>query len=122
MSKKIMILEDDEATAELIKFYLEEEGFQTAVSLRGAGFVAKVVEYQPDLITIDILLPDTDGFDVFEALKRDECTRDIPIIFITVKEGEKEMGIKMGASGYIVKPFKEEDLKKTIKSILGEEH
>jgi DNA-binding response OmpR family regulator len=67
------------------------------------------------------LLPDTDGFNVFKALKRDERTKDIPIIFVTVKEQEKEKWIKMGANGYIVKPFKENDLKETIKSILRKE-
>ncbi len=58
MAKKIMILDDDEATAELIEYYLKEEGFQTAISLTGEGFPEKVAEYQPDLITLDILLPE----------------------------------------------------------------
>ena len=119
MPKKIMILEDDEATAELIKFYLQEEGLQVAISTRGKNFLAKVAEYNPDLITLDVLLPDADGFSIFKKLQRDERTKNIPVIFVTVKEGEKEKGIKMGASGYIVKPFKEEELKGTIKSILS---
>ena len=121
MTKKVMILEDDEATAELIKFYLKEEGFQVAISSKGEGFVDMVAEYQPDLITLDIMLPDTDGFTIFRILQQDERTRDIPVIFVTVKEGDKEKGIKMGASGYVVKPFKEDELKETIKSILGKE-
>ena len=117
MSKKIMILEDDEATAELMKFYLEEEGFQICISSRGTSFLSKVAEFQPDLITLDILLPDADGFSIFKQLQHDERTKDIPVIFVTVRE-EKEKGIKMGASGYIVKPFNEGELKGTIKSIL----
>ena len=121
MTKKVMILEDDEATAELIKFYLKEEGFQVAISSKGEGFVDMVAEYQPDLITLDIMLPDTDGFTIFRILQQDERTTDIPVIFVTVKEGDKEKGIKMGASGYVVKPFKEDELKETIKSILGKE-
>ena len=95
MTKKVMILEDDEATAELIRFYLEEEGFQVSISSKGEGFVDMVAEYQPDLITLDVMLPDTDGFSVFRILQQDERTRDIPIIFVTVKEGEKEKGIKI---------------------------
>ncbi len=118
MQKKIMILEDDEATAELIKFYLQEEGYGVAVSLKGKGFMDKVAKYGPDLITLDVLLPDGDGFKIFKKLQEDKRTQNIPVIFVTVKEGEKEKGIKMGASGYIVKPFKEEDLKGAIKSIL----
>jgi len=118
MSKKIIILEDDEATAELIKFYLQEEGFQVAVSTRGRDFIAKVAEYKPDLITLDVLLPDADGFNIFKELQQNKQTKNIPVIFITVKENEKEKGIKMGASGYIIKPFAEKELKGTIKSIL----
>ena len=121
MTKKIMILEDDEAIAELMRFYLEEEGFQVFISSKGGGFVDRVAEIQPDLISLDIMLPDTDGFSIFNKLQQDERTRDIRIIFVTVKEGDKEKGIKMGASGYIVKPFKEDELKESIKAILGKE-
>ena len=119
MAKKIMILEDDEATAELIKFYLQEEGFQVAVSSRGDGFLARAIEYQPDLITLDVLLPDANGFNIFKELQKNESTRNIPVIFITVSEGDKEKGVTMGASGYIVKPFNEKELKGTIKSIIA---
>lgn len=121
MDKKIMILEDDEATAELIRFYLEEEGIQTAVSTKGAGFADKVAEFQPDLITLDVMLPDTDGFTVFKTIQEDDRISNIPVIFISVLEKEKEKGIKMGARGYVVKPFKENELKKTIKSVLEKE-
>ena len=118
MPKKILILEDDEATAELMKFYMQEEGYQVAVASRGANFLVMAAEYQPDLITLDVLLPDADGFSIFNTLQRDERTKNIPIIFVTVKE-EKEEGIRMGARGYIVKPFHEGELKHTIKSIVG---
>jgi len=121
MARKIMILEDDEAIAELMRFYLEEEGFQVFISSKGEGFVDRVAEIQPDLISLDIMLPDTDGFSIFNMLQQDERTRDIRVIFVTVKEGDKEKGIKMGASGYVVKPFKEDELKETIKAILGKE-
>ncbi|MBI9086087.1 MAG: response regulator [Desulfobacterales bacterium] len=121
MAKKIMILEDDEATAELIKFYLKEEGFQVSISSKGEGFVNMVAEYQPDLITLDVMLPDSDGFTIFRTLQQDERTRDIPVIFVTVMEADKEKGLKMGACGYVVKPFKEDELKVTIKSVLERE-
>ena len=80
--------------------------------------MAKVIEYQPDLITLDVVLPDADGFNIFKELQVNEHTKNIPVIFITVKEGDKEKGVTMGASGYIVKPFNEKELKRTIKSII----
>jgi len=119
MTKKVMILEDDEAVAELLRFYLEEEDFQVSISSKGEGFVDKVVDYQPDLITLDVMLPDADGFSIFRILQQDERTMDIPVIFVTVKEGDREKGLKMGASGYVVKPFKEAELKETIKTVIG---
>ena len=119
MAQKIMILEDDEATAALIRFYLEEEGFEVSISTKGEGFMEKVTEYHPDLITLDVMLPDADGFSIFKQLHQDERTKNIPVIFVTVKEGEKERGIKMGASGYIVKPFNEKEFKRTIRSIFS---
>jgi DNA-binding response OmpR family regulator len=119
--KKIMILEDDEAVAELMTFYLQEEGLQTAVSSKGAGFTDKVAEYQPDLITLDVLLPDTDGFRVFETIQQDERINHIPVIFVSVLEKEKEKGILMGARGYVVKPFKEHEFKETVISALKKE-
>ncbi len=120
-NKKIMILEDDEAIAVLMSFYLQEEGMQISVSSKGAGFLDKVAEYQPDLITLDILLPDTDGFRVFQTIQEDERICHIPVIFVSVLEKEKEKGIMMGARGYIVKPFKENEFKDTIISVLKEE-
>jgi DNA-binding response OmpR family regulator len=118
MPKKILILEDDEPTAELMKFYMQEEGFQVAVFSRGTNFLFKAAEYQPDLITLDVLLPDADGFSIFKNLQQDERTMNIPVVFVTVRE-DKEIAIKMGARGYIMKPFNERELKGTIKSILG---
>ena len=116
-----MILEDDEAIAELMSFYLQEEGFQTSISTRGAGFADKVAEYQPDLITLDILLPDTDGFRVFRILQEDDRIKNIPVIFVSVLEKEREKGILMGARGYVVKPFSENEFKDTVISILRQE-
>jgi DNA-binding response OmpR family regulator len=121
LRKKIMILEDDEATAELLKFYIQEEGFDVIVSTRGNNFLKKVREYQPDLITLDVLLPDANGFTILKELQNNESTRNIPVIFITVREDEKEKGIMMGASGYIIKPFNEKELKNTIRSITDAE-
>ncbi len=115
--KKVLILEDDEANAELISFYLTEEGFDTLISPTGNNFVDKVVTYRPDLITIDILLPDMDGFQVFKTLQQDERTREIPVIFITVEESRHAKGLDMGASGFLAKPFTENTFKEAIKNI-----
>jgi DNA-binding response OmpR family regulator len=118
MTKKIMILEDDEATADLLKFYFFEEGYESVICLEGRDFVKKVETYKPDLITIDILLPDSDGLKLFEELKNNLLTKDIPVIFISIVEKDKEQALKLGAMDFISKPFREEELKKQIGKIL----
>lgn len=119
--KKIMVLEDDDAVADLMKYYFEEKGYQVKVSLTAAGFIDSVATFEPDLITLDILLPDTNGFDVFRELKQDKRTKDIPIVFVSVREADKDRGLEMGAKGFVVKPFNEGDLIKTIDDVWGKE-
>lgn len=119
--KKIMVLEDDDAVADLMKYYFEEKGYQVKVSLTAAGFIDSVATFEPDLITLDILLPDTNGFDVFRELKMDKRTKDIPIVFVSVREADKDRGLEMGAKGFVVKPFNEGDLIKTIDDVWGKE-
>lgn len=119
--KKIMVLEDDDAVADLMKYYFEDKGYQVKVSLTAAGFIDSVATFEPDLITLDILLPDTNGFDVFRELKQDKRTKDIPIVFVSVREADKDRGLEMGAKGFVVKPFNEGDLIKTIDDVWGKE-
>ena len=116
--KDILVLEDDEGVAQLIKFLLEEEGWAVRLATDVHAFWRMVAERRPDLISMDILLPDGDGFKVFETLAKTPETRDIPVVFITVRESDKEKGIQMGAVGYLAKPFAHKDLKTTIAEIL----
>ena len=113
-AKKIQVLEDDESVAQLLKFYLEEEGYAVKIANDVKSFRMSLEEETPDLITLDILLPDGDGFKVFEELGQNDRTKSIPVVFVTVKEGDKEKGIKMGAQGFIAKPFAEDEFKDTI--------
>lgn len=122
MTKRIMILEDDAATAALVKFYLEEEGYGVMTANRGSGFVEEVAQNQPDLVTLDVLLPDTNGFEVLKALSEDQRTNSIPTVIITICEEDKQKGINLGAVGYVIKPFSEKDLKSAIAAaIAGDE-
>jgi len=116
-----MILEDNESNADLISFYLKEEGFETAVAATGSDFVNRVAAYGPDLITIDILLPDADGLEVFQELLQEKRTKDIPVVFVTVEEAKQKKGLEMGACGFITKPFTEKTLKEVIKSVFARE-
>ncbi|MCH7782882.1 response regulator [candidate division KSB1 bacterium] len=117
-AKKILVLEDDESVAQLLKFYLEEEGYTVKITQDIKSFRMSLEEETPDLISLDILLPDGDGFKVFEELKQNDRTKSIPVVFVTVREADKEKGIKMGAQGFIAKPFAEDEFKDTISQAL----
>ena len=119
-SKRILIVDDEPDIAELLCFYLERSGYQVLVAHTGAeAFHLAQVEL-PDLITLDILLPDADGFTVLEWLKSDEHTKEIPVLLISIlpDDGHGEM---LGAVEYLTKPVNEADLLMRVSRALGEE-
>ncbi len=122
MSQKIMILEDDQAVAEMMKFYLEEEDYEVIINLTGENFVEETIECQPDLITINILLPDRNGWKISQDLKINEHTRNIPFIYITGMELTDKHILEREAAGYLIKPFKEYELKNLVRSVLENEN
>ncbi len=99
----ILVVEDDPAGAELLTRILERGGYRTAVARTGIAAVAKARELQPAAITLDILLPEIDGWDVLKRLKEDEQTRHIPAVVVSVVD-DHELGIALGALDYFVKP------------------
>ncbi len=99
----ILVIEDDPPAAELIKRQLGGAGFRTHVARTGAEALSQVRTLKPAAITLDILLPDMDGWDVMTQLKRDERTTGIPIIVVSVVDNP-ELGLALGAIDYLVKP------------------
>ena len=75
-------------------------------------------EAAPDLISLDIVLPDGDGFEVFEALIDNPQTKNIPVVIVTVQEHDMDKGSRMGAREFVIKPFTEGDLKKAFAAVL----
>ena len=104
MAKKALIIEDDTNIAELLRLYLEKDGFTVAVAENGAAGVAEFERFEPDLILLDIMLPVLDGWGVCREIR---AVSTVPIIMITAK-GEtldKITGLEMGADDYLIKPF-----------------
>jgi PAS domain S-box-containing protein len=99
----VLVVEDDLQAAELLARQLDGGGFRAEIVLGGIDAVAKARELQPVAITLDILLRGMDGWDVLERLKRDEATRDIPVVVISVVD-KPELGRALGAIDYFVKP------------------
>ena len=114
---KIMVVDDDSNICELLRLYLEKEGFETAIKADGEQAVASFDAEKPDLILLDVMMPRLDGWQVCrEIRKKSQC----PIIMLTAK-GElfdRVLGLELGADDYIVKPFETKEVIARIKAVL----
>lgn len=117
--KKILIIEDDDHIIELLKFNVENNGYEVIAAMEGNEGLAKAISELPDLILLDLMLPGIDGIDICNKLKNKERTKDIPIIMLTAKghETDKILGLEIGADDYITKPFSVRELMTRIKVI-----
>ncbi len=114
---KILIVDDDENICELIRLYLEKEGYETIVANDGEKAVELSAKHNPDLILLDIMLPKLDGWQVCREIRK---TQETPIIMITAK-GEvfdKILGLELGADDYVTKPFDMKEVIARLKAVL----
>ena len=107
MTKRIVLIEDDTDLYSLLKYNLEKEGFSLAGSQTGRGALDLCRRVRPDLVLLDIMLPDSDGLDICKGIRNDTELAHTPIIFLTARASETDriVGLELGANDYIVKPF-----------------
>ncbi|HJT87087.1 MAG TPA: response regulator transcription factor [Bryobacteraceae bacterium] len=105
--KKIVVIEDDTDLFALLRYNLEKDGFATAGLQTGRGAIELCRQTRPDLVLLDIMLPDSDGLDICKAIRREPDLAGIPIIFLTARASETDriIGLELGANDYVVKPF-----------------
>jgi len=105
--KKILLIEDDTDLFSLLKYNLEKEGFSLTGQQTGKGALELCRQVRPDLILLDIMLPDSDGLDICKGIRRDPDLAAIPVIFLTARASETDriVGLELGANDYVVKPF-----------------
>ena len=105
--KKILLIEDDADLFALLKYNLEKEGFIATGQQTGGGALELCRRVKPDLILLDIMLPDSDGLDICKAVRKDPDLSATPIIFLTARASETDriVGLELGANDYVVKPF-----------------
>lgn len=120
MSNKILVVDDEENIVELVKFNLENEGYQVITAYDGEEALKKVEEVHPNLIILDLMLPKLDGFDVCRQIRKDSKLSKIPIIMLSAKgeEIDKILGLELGADDYVTKPFSPRELLARVKAIL----
>jgi DNA-binding response OmpR family regulator len=105
--KKIVLIEDDADLYSLIQYNLEKEGFTMAGAQTGKGAVELCRRERPDLIILDIMLPDSDGLEICRSIRNHSELSPVPVIFLTARASETDriVGLELGANDYIVKPF-----------------
>ena len=113
----IMVVDDDPNIAQLVKLYLEKEGFEVSVETRGDEAVAAFQKNPPSLMLLDIMLPGMDGWQVCRAIRQ---ISNIPIIMLSAKDEtfDKVLGLELGADDYVTKPFEGKELVARVKAVL----
>ncbi|MBD1822786.1 response regulator [Cyanobacteria bacterium FACHB-DQ100] len=114
---KILIIDDDPSAQELIHRALAKEGFQVLTASSGEQGIAMAIEHRPAAITLDILMPKTDGWSVLKALKANPQLADIPVVILTIVD-QKNLGFALGASDYLTKPIDYKRLNQVLKKYL----
>ncbi len=116
-TQKILVVDDDPNIAQLVKLYLEKEGYQVAVEGRGDSAVSAFRKDPPNLMILDIMLPGMDGWQVCRTVRQ---FSNIPIIMLSAKDEtfDKVLGLELGADDYITKPFEGKELAARVKAVL----
>lgn len=116
----IFCVEDDEGIRNMVMYTLEASGFEVQGFENGKTFFSALLMNRPDLILLDIMLPDMDGISILKRLKKDKATKDIPVIMATAKgtEYDKVIGLELGADDYLAKPFGMMEMVSRVKAVL----
>src|SRR3989454_7613121 len=116
---RVLVVEDEQDVAELIRYNLTKEGYDVLLVDNGADALTRARERRPEVILLDIMVPQLNGWEVCRRLKQDPETRGIPVIMVTgrVEEGDKVLGFEMGADDYVTKPFSPRELVARIRAV-----
>ncbi len=115
--ERILVVDDDQNICELLRLYMEKEGYNVAIANDGVQALSTYRQFNPNIVILDIMLPKKDGWEVCREIRRSD---DIPIIMLTAR-GEtfdKVLGLELGADDYVVKPFESKEIMARIKAVL----
>lgn len=119
--RRVLVVDDEENVTHLVSSALRFDGFETMTADSGTDALAKVTQYDPDLVVLDVMMPGRDGLDVLQELRKRPDVAAIPVVLLTAKATDADVweGWKAGADYYMTKPFKPEDLASFAHNILG---
>jgi two-component system response regulator VicR len=121
-SKQILCIEDEPEMIDLIRLILGRRGFEVVGAAGGKEGLEKMQQHPPALVLLDLMMPDMDGWEVYQQMKADEKTKDIPVIVVTAKAQsiDKVLGLHIAkVDDYIAKPFSPQDLLNSVDKVLG---
>lgn len=117
---RVLAIEDESDILEVIEYNLDREGFEVTTSKSGQEGLDQIREERPDIVLLDLMLPDLDGLEVCRKIRDDDELREIPVIMVTAKDTESEvvLGLGVGADDYVTKPFNPQELVARVKAVL----
>ena len=115
--RRILVVDDEERMVRFIRMNLEHDGFEVSEAFNGKEAIQKIRDVTPDLILLDVMMPDIDGFDVLETVRE---VSQVPVIMLTAKgeEDDRVRGLELGADDYVTKPFSPRELVSRVKAVL----
>lgn len=118
--EKILVIEDETDILEVIAYNLKREGYDVVTSTSGEDGLEKIEKTKPNLVVLDLMLPEVDGIELCRKLKSDPVTQGIPVIMVTAKGEESDvvLGLGVGADDYVTKPFSPRELTARVKAVL----
>ena len=120
LPKHILVVEDEPDTAELLELHLQNEGYRVTVAADGEQALSKLHKLMPDLVILDLMIPEIDGLEVCKFIRKDPATESLPVMMCTAKTSEidKILGLEQGADDYVTKPFSPRELVLRVKNLL----
>jgi DNA-binding response OmpR family regulator len=120
VSQRILVVDDDKQIVRLVRSYLEQAGYAVLTAADGTTALRTIRTERPDLVVLDLMLPDQDGWTVTRAVRGDANQADLPIIMLTarVEDTDKIVGLEIGADDYIAKPFNPRELVARVRAVL----
>ena len=117
---RILVVDDDPVILRLIEVNLDLEGFDVVTANRGEDAIVKAAKSKPDLILLDLMMPEMSGWELAERLQKQKASSGIPIVFLSARtqEDDRRRGEELGVAGYVTKPFDPADLVATIRKLM----
>jgi DNA-binding response OmpR family regulator len=121
MSKKVLIADDEANIVTSLEFLMEQCGFEVRVAVNGREALELVASFRPDLMLLDVMMPEKNGYEVCQAVRADPALADTKIVMLSAKGRDIEVakGLELGADAYVTKPFSTRELMAKVKEMLG---